>query len=153
MRPELVQFADLTPSHFARHPVWIQCHVADHEEPWYDDTDEETFRPCTDALPVHPRLGMLLVHAELVLADGTRLEGFVTPAVEKALAGPDAGLGLMQPQLFAPTGQRISFWDGMFARPSAQREAVYTVLGRRPAAVFPLLLLRPCLSWILRRQW
>lgn len=87
-RPELVQFGDLTPSHFHRHPVWIQCHVPDYDEPWYGDTDEETFRPFLESLPAGPESGMLLVHAVLTLADGTRLEGFVTPAFPADVAAP-----------------------------------------------------------------
>lgn len=46
-KPELKQFGDLTHEDFDRHPVWIGCHVADYDELWYEDTDEETFRPWT----------------------------------------------------------------------------------------------------------
>jgi hypothetical protein len=45
LTPILKQFAALTIEDFAQCPVWIACHVADYDEPWYDDTDEETFRP------------------------------------------------------------------------------------------------------------
>jgi hypothetical protein len=45
--PELKQFGDLTVDDFARCPAWISCHVQDYDEPWYDETDEETFRPWT----------------------------------------------------------------------------------------------------------
>jgi hypothetical protein len=44
-RPELKQFGDLTPADFERHPGWIGCHTADYDGAWYDETDEETFRP------------------------------------------------------------------------------------------------------------
>jgi hypothetical protein len=43
--PELVQFGALTAKHFARRPVWLGVHTVDYGEPWYDGTDEETFRP------------------------------------------------------------------------------------------------------------
>jgi hypothetical protein len=36
----LKQFAALTIEDFAQYPVWIACHVADYDEPWYDDTDD-----------------------------------------------------------------------------------------------------------------
>lgn len=137
-RPELVQFGDLTPDHFRRHPVWIQCHVADYDEPWYDDTDEETFRPFLEPLPAGPSAGMLLVHAALTLADGTRLEGFVTPSFPQDVTGPDAGLGTMQPQLFLPSGRREWFWDGGVPRTAEARRALYAELGRAPEAVFPI---------------
>lgn len=137
-RPELVQFGDLTPTHFRRHRVWINCHTADHDEPWYTDTDEETFRPFTQALPAGPDTGMLLVDAEITLADGTTLDGFVTPAFAEDLARSDSGLGTMQPQLFLPSGRRQSFWFGV-AGPSAQeRAAFYAGLARAVSAVFPI---------------
>ena len=49
-KPELKQFADLTPTDFERHPVWIACHAEDYAEPWFNETDEETFRPWMGAL-------------------------------------------------------------------------------------------------------
>mgnify|MGYP001270247721 CR=1 FL=1 len=66
-RPELVQFGALTGDHLARHPVWIGVHGVDGDEPWYDETDEETFRPYGSALPAEPGAGMLLVRAEMTL--------------------------------------------------------------------------------------
>jgi hypothetical protein len=60
-KPELKQFGDLTPADFERHPVWIACHWEDEGEPWYDETDEATFRPWTGALPAAPSEGMFLV--------------------------------------------------------------------------------------------
>ena len=81
---------------------------------------------------------MLLVHAVLTLADGTRLEGFVTPAFLADVAGPDSGLGTMQPQLFLPSGRRESFWGGGFPRPAEARQALYTELRRPVDAVFPI---------------
>jgi hypothetical protein len=31
------------------HPVWVSCHSVDYDEPWYDGTNEETFRPVIKA--------------------------------------------------------------------------------------------------------
>jgi hypothetical protein len=59
-KPELKQFNDLTPADFQRHPVWIACHTEDFAEPWFNETDEETFRPWIGALPVGPSDGMVL---------------------------------------------------------------------------------------------
>jgi hypothetical protein len=136
-RPQLVQFGDLTPTHFATHPVWIQCHVVDYDQPWHDETDEETFRPWTGSLPVDPEEGMLLVAAELTLADGTTLEGFVTPALPDASDEPEL-LGTVQPQLFLPSGRRESFWDGMFPRSADARARLYAGLARAAEGVFPI---------------
>ena len=131
-------FGDLTPDHFRRHPVWINCHTADYEDVWYGETDEETFRPFLDALPAGPEHGMLLVHADLTLADGTRLEGFVTPASPQDPTAPDSILGSIQPQLFLPSGRREMFWGGVLTRSADEREAFYAELGRAPDAVFPI---------------
>jgi hypothetical protein len=87
--PELKQFGELELEDLKRHPVWIGCHTADNGKPWYEDTDEETFRPYAGTLPANPAEGMLLVRAVFELKDGTRYLGFVTPATE----GWDKGQG------------------------------------------------------------
>ena len=117
-RPALRQFGDLREDDFHRHPVWIACHSADSDEPWFGETDEETFRPWTGDLPASPGEGMLLVRAMFELADGSRRSGFVTPAFG------DGGLGLMQPHLFAGA-EIFGFWGGMFGIPEKQRAAFY----------------------------
>ena len=137
-RPELVQFGDLTPGHFERHPVWVQCHVVDYDEPWYDDTDEETFRPWLEPLPADHGDGMLLVRADFILADGTRLQGFVTPLPPLQPAKGDDALGYQQPQLFLPSGQRRAFWYGGMPVPAEDKDELYTALGRAVAEVFPI---------------
>jgi peptidoglycan/xylan/chitin deacetylase (PgdA/CDA1 family) len=129
--PELKQFGDLTREDFDRHPVWIGCHTADYDEPWYDDTDEETFRPWTGDLPADAGGAMLLVRATIELRDGSRYPGFVTPA-------PTPGdLGTQQPQIFAGD-RRFGFWGGMFGVPVEGRQALYAALGKPADAVFPL---------------
>lgn len=132
-KPLLKQFGDLTRIDFADHPVWIQCHVVDYDEPWYDETDEETFRPWTGPLPVVPE-DMLLVRAKLTLADGRVFQGFITP---RHMREP-LNLGIVQPQLFLPSGKRCDFWDGMFRRPAEDRHAIYLELGHDPKAIFPI---------------
>lgn len=47
-KPELKQIGALSLSDFLRHPVWVGVHTRDTDEPWYDETDEETYRPWTD---------------------------------------------------------------------------------------------------------
>lgn len=131
-RPVLKQFADLTPADFQTAPVWVACQSVDDDEPWYDDTDEETFRPRLDPFPAHPSEGMLLIHAIGTLADGTRLPGFLTPALE-----PD-DLGTMQPHVFLG-GRRFGFWGGMLGVPEAQQTDFLNSLGKTPDQVFPIL--------------
>jgi hypothetical protein len=132
--PELVQFRDLRPSHFQQHPCWIAVRSVDYDEPWYDEADEETFRPWLQALPVDPADGMLLVRAEYRLADGTTLSGFVTPQIEDG----SVDLGIIQPQMFLPNERLESFWDGMYARSADARARLYNELGKHPESVFPI---------------
>jgi hypothetical protein len=129
--PELKQFGDFSPADFDRHPVWISCHVADYRQPWHDETDEETFRPWTGALPVSQLGGMFLVRATLELQDGSHHAGFITPAFQ------EADLGVLQPHIFV--GERIfRFWGGMFGVAAEERMAFYAALGKNSDAIFPL---------------
>lgn len=132
--PVLKQFGDLGPSDFEQYPVWVNCHVIDYDEPWYIDTDEETFRPWDGALPVDPADTMFLVSAAFTLADGTVWPGFLTPQVPSG----DPDLGTLQPCVFAPSGEQITFWFGGFDVPAAYIGHVYAMLGKSAAAVFPL---------------
>jgi hypothetical protein len=89
--PELKQSGDLYPADLDRHPAWVSCHGADDGLPWYDATDEGTFRPFTGALPVSQANGMFLVRATFELRVGSRLRGFLTPAFH------EADLGVLSP--------------------------------------------------------
>jgi hypothetical protein len=133
-KPVLKQFGYLTLADFEKHPVWVSVHGLDDDAPWYDDTDEETFRPWTDKLPVSPEDGMFLVRAKLTLADGRVLHGFVTPQI----ASEPVDLGTIQPQVFLPSGTRSDFWDGMFKRDPKARKTLYSELGKDPKAIFPI---------------
>jgi len=133
-RPELVQFADLTRAHFVSHPVWILCHTADYDEPWYDDTDEETFRPWLGSVPGSPEENIFLVRATLTLADGRTFSGFITPQHQDGALE----LGTIQPQMFLASGERCGFWDGMFKRDPGDRKFFYDALGADPQKIFPI---------------
>lgn len=91
--PILKQFAALSPEDFERHPVWIACHVADYGEPWYDETDEETFRPYSGPFPTDTS-DLLLVSAIAIMNDGSTHAGFLSPSRQ---AGDLANL---QPHVF-----------------------------------------------------
>ncbi|MES3035291.1 MAG: hypothetical protein V4813_14935 [Gemmatimonadota bacterium] len=131
-RPNLVQFGDLLAEHFREHPIWVACHSADYDEAWYDETDEETFRAVIDGQPVNASNGMYLVAAEVTLADGARLDGFVTPAMPS-----DASMGTWQPHVFVDDGGTLGFWTGMAGLDAMELAAAYASLGRTSAAVFP----------------
>jgi hypothetical protein len=115
-RPELREFGELEPEDFERHPVWMHCHTADYNEPWYADTGEEKFRPWTGDLPAAAPYVTLLVRAEFTLRDGSRYPGFMTSYVEgwdtspkgRRVSKPRPMLGRQQPQIFVGM-RRFSF--------------------------------------------
>ena len=74
--PEMKQEYDLTPADFERRPVWVGVHNLDMDEPWYEESDEETFRPWTGPLPFAEKIGIALVKATFVLADGSVYPGY-----------------------------------------------------------------------------
>jgi hypothetical protein len=126
--PELKQFGELEPEDFQRHPVWIGCHTADYGKPWYEDTDEETFRPYDGTFPADPSEGILLVRAVIELSDGSRYPGFVTPGL---------GLGTQQPQVFV--GDSVfGFWGGIAGIPEPSQRELYAALGKSPDEIFPV---------------
>ena len=135
--PTLRQFADLTAQDFQDCPVWIACHTADYEEPWYDDTDEETFRPFRGQLPASPEAGMMLVRADIVLNDGTRLPGFDATAFPDEPEDNGRILGTQQPMAFTRAGQ-VRFWYGGFEPAQHVIDHAYRALEREATAVFPL---------------
>jgi hypothetical protein len=134
--PRLVQFGDLTPAHFVESPVWASSHSFDYDEPWYDETDEETFRPWDGPLPVSPHDGLFLVRARFTLADQHSLDGFLTPAIPTGSG--ERVLGAIQPQLFLESGKRVAFWLGMFGDPTRACANLYSGLGKSANAVFPI---------------
>ena len=137
MKPELKQYGDLTITDFERHPVWVCVHVLDYDEPWYGETNEETFRPWSEELPVDPSFGMFLVRSRMVLADGTQFAGFITPTRGTGEV-TDSDLGLVQPHVFSKTGSLISFWGGLFGLSDVEKQKVYAMLERSPSQVFPI---------------
>jgi len=130
MKPELRQFASLKREDFERIPLWMACHGADYDEPWYDDTDEETFRPFSGGQPVEATGGVFLAKAAATLADGSSLTGFVSPDAKHEM-------GMVQPQLFVGE-KRFSFWGGAAGVPQKSRDAFYQMLGKDAASIFPI---------------
>lgn len=137
MKPELKQFGTLSQADFERFPIWVGVHTIDSDKPWYEETNEETFRPWTGKLPVDPSFGMFLVRSQLTLADKSNFIGFITPAVGKGRVS-DSDLGTVQPHLFNSSDSLISFWGGMFGFSDEAKKETYETLKRTPKKVFPI---------------
>jgi len=75
---------------------------------------------------------MLLVRAEMTLADGSMLPGFVIPD-----PGGTGDMGTTQPHLFIPDGKLHGFWTVIIRSTSATRSRFYASLVREPS-VFPI---------------
>ena len=139
--PILKQFGRLRRIDFKRSPVWVACHTLDHDEPWYEETNEETFRPYFGQLPFDPARAIALVSATFVLADRTTLPGFVTPT--QVGGRPKAILALpqiadQQPHIFVAGGRQLGFWWGMITPPEDFKSRSYASLHRQPDQVFPI---------------
>jgi hypothetical protein len=153
LTPELKQFADLTYSDFERCPVWVGVHNMDYGKPWYDTSDESTYRPNTEPLPVAAECGAVLVRASFILCDGSRRHGFVRAvspswdvplrkgmATPSSLSGGDSAhalLGIQQPRIFV-NQDTVGFWGGVGGVASEKRQLFYTSLGKPAEAVFPI---------------
>ncbi|MEO8126469.1 MAG: hypothetical protein ABI822_05210 [Bryobacteraceae bacterium] len=149
-RPELKQAWDMSLADFERYPVWIGVHGVDESEWWYEKTDEATYRPWTDPLPISPEGLNLLVWANMQLFDGSCYDGYFCPlplnwataqepqlAAIGEIAGKDAPIGDQQPAVFI-AGKAFSFWGGIAGIPLARRKAFYSAVGLPPEKVFPL---------------
>jgi len=136
-KPVLKQYGDLKSQDFEDYPIWVQCHIIDYDEEWYDDTDEETFRPWIGEIPVSPDYAMFLIKAELKLNDGEVYKGFFTPCLETDYKDEN-DLGLIQPQIFTKSGDIIGFWTGMFPMSQTQISDFYRKINKSANQTFPI---------------
>ena len=147
MLPKLTQQFDLTPEDFTRHAVWISVHNYDSDEAWYDDADEETFRPWMGVLPFGEHRGMALAKAIFKLADGTVHPGYFTTESSQwdnaRLSGtrrrpPPADILHRQcPTIFVNNGA----FDFQLREPHLRDAAIsnfFSAIGKKPGEVFPV---------------
>lgn len=133
--PTLKQFEELTEADFQQHPVWIGVHGVDDEEAWYDESDEETFRPCSGPFPLDESAALYLVAATATFADGSDLPGFffLTPGEPEL-----ADIGYSQPNVLAG-GKAWSFYAGMFGFRDSYADEFAEATGKQPSSTFPIL--------------
>lgn len=152
LTPELKQFRDLRCSDFQRHPVWVGVHNLDVGKPWYDASDESTFRPNTEQLPLAAEGGDVRVRAHFIIRDGSRYPGFIRAAspkwdiplrkgmpTERSLSGnsPRAIVGVQQPHICV-NQETFYFWGGVMGIPKATRQRFYSAVGKPAEAIFPI---------------
>lgn len=122
------QVYELTLEDLRRHPVW----EFKREEGGARPQDESTVQPHKNSGPLDPAERMFVVRAHFTLADGTILQGYLTPPVRGR-----EGLDSLQPIIVTEHGQ-VRFWCGT-AVPDAKRlSRSYAFLGKLAGQVFPV---------------
>jgi hypothetical protein len=121
------QVYDLTLSDLESCPVW---EFASDEEGG-PGQDEATVRPYEEAPPITGH-GGLIVRAAFVLADGSRLCGYLSPKPETLRT-----LGYLQPVMICDKGQ-VNVWNGIRQPSEADMARDLSKLGRCLDAVFPV---------------
>ncbi len=122
------QVFELTVDDLRKFPVW---EFALNEE-GVSGQDELTVRPYPITGALDADEGLFVVRAEFLLADGTRMIGYVTPPG----ANGDESLGTIQPVILTERGQ-ISFWFGLGIPSKKNIIDCYTRLGKYGALIFP----------------
>jgi hypothetical protein len=122
------QVYELTLKDLARFPVWAFALDEEGEE----GQDEATVRP-VECHEVAASEGGAIVRARFELADGTQMQGYLTPPAQG-----DTSLGAVQPIIIAGGGQVI-FWCGVLAPDAERISNNYKRLGKHSATeVFPI---------------
>jgi hypothetical protein len=122
------QVYKITLTDLAQFPVWEFA----LDEEGEDGQDEATVRPYQYSPPLDPNDGMFVVKAIFTLADGTQLEGYLTPPVQG-----QNDIGTLQPIIITERGQ-VSFWYGIQEPNSEEINKMYRMLGKNASQVFPL---------------
>lgn len=122
------QVYELTPKDLGDCPIWEFALDEEGEE----GQDEATVRPWDGEPPLDPSDGMFVVKASLMLADGTRYLGYLTPPVQG-----DDSIGTVQPVIVTDQ-QQLMFWLGVVAPTPEFIQQAYALLGRKAEQVFPV---------------
>lgn len=122
------QVYELTLDDLDHFPIWEFRLDAKDEK----SQDESTVRPYTASVPLNPVDRMFIVRAAFILADGSRMKGYLTPP-----SRGDSSLAILQPIIVTDRGQ-VRFWCGTAAFDSKRLARNYEVLGKEAQHVFPL---------------
>jgi hypothetical protein len=122
------QVYHLTLEDLGKSPVWEFALDEEGEE----GQDEATVRPYEFSGKLDPSEGMFVCAASFTLADGSQMQGYLTPPVQG-----DDGPGTLQPIIVTTEGQ-IGFWCGVRTPSSEELSKYYRLLGRNADRVFPV---------------
>lgn len=123
------QVNELSTADLLRFPVWEFA----LDEEGVDGQDETTVRPYQCTGDLDPSERTFIVQASFVLADGSRMQGYLTPPSPR-----DGGLGSIQPVIVSPQGQTL-FWHGGVKQTPQEISESYRRLGKMSASeVFPI---------------
>ena len=162
--PLLKDVTALTWADFVQHPIWIGVHNNDYGEPWYAESNDQTYRPWTGSLPFEERsqFPIFLVAANFQLASGDNYPGYFNPASRdwdlplpprKMRSGeftkprnwsarrggcPLSVLAIHSPTIFI---NEQAFDFHLRRDPERRKQSIldfYAAMGRAPQAVFPV---------------
>jgi hypothetical protein len=122
------QVYNLTLADFDRFPVWEFALDEEGEE----GQDEATVRPFQFIPPLKPSDGLFVILSDFILADGTRMQGYLTPPAQET-----NDVRMSQPIIMTEHGQ-VALWYGIL-KPSAETISEnYRLLNKTSAQVFPV---------------
>lgn len=120
------QIYDLRPEDLQQCPAWELA----LDEEGIAGQDEATVRPLSPDDPVD---GCCFVLTEFVLADGTRMIGYVSAEVREE----HRSIGVLMPVIVTENGQ-VDFWYGKAQMTNEQLEKNFSILGKQSSEVFPV---------------
>lgn len=124
----LKNFLELTLQDFKTYPIWVQCHIIDYSNYWYEQTQEDTVRPYTGPKPAVLNYCFLML-AEFIFNDGTEFEGFTSPA--------DKIGSIVNARVFINNKQEF-FWHGGLKPTQQEIDDFYQRIQKKHADIFPV---------------
>lgn len=122
------QVYDLTLSDLELSPVWEYA----SDEEGVEGQNEATVRPASPGILNDALAGQFVAKARFMLADGTRMVGYLSPGVPGSF-----DVGTIQPAIVTDGGQ-VSFWFGCLEPARTYIESSYALLRKHAGEVFPL---------------
>lgn len=133
-KPVIKSWGEITPRDLDACPVWVNCHTADENEEWYDETVEDDYRPFTGVLDLADDRNMCLVKSDAVMSDGTRLSAFLH--LIPAFDADDPGA--VTAGIFVRDGRSMDLGPATMGQSEAVLTRRLDALGRSETEIFPV---------------